>query len=129
MSTIRGLSKCIILILCSQAASARMTRAPGSSFFISLHPSGRHSYDYLSDVANMLKRTKNDEFAETIQTEEYDQDDGQTAILLDKKNVHFDGVLRSGLPEEILRSMRSSLIPKKTYDGLPLGYLTMINGK
>ena len=77
----------------------------------------------------MLKRKSNDEFGETNQTEENDQDDGQTIILVDKKNVHFDGVLRSGLPKEILRSMRSSLIPKKTYDGLPLGYLTMINGK
>ena len=74
-------------------------------------------------------RTSDDEFGETIQTEDNDQDDGQTTLLLDKKNVHFDGVLRSGLPKEILRSMRSSLIPKNPHDGLPLGYLTMINGK
>ena len=109
MSTFRSLSKCIILTTCIVSVS---------------------SFRIFDEAILQKLRPSDDEFGETIQTEENDQDDGQTKILLGKKNVHFDaGVLRSGLPEEILRSIRSSLIPRNPYAGLPLRYLTMINGK
>ena len=85
-------------------------------------------------ILRRLKRTSYDYFREEstvpIPTEENDQEEGKTKFFVDKKNGHFHaGVLRSGLPEGILRSIRSTLIPKNPYDGLPLRYLTMINGK
>ena len=127
MSTIRSLSKCIILITYLVSLSS-FTIFDGSDETLS--PPQRPDPGLIRKQAILRKlRSSDDDFAKTNQTEENDQDDGQTTILLGKKSVHFYGVLGSGFPEEILRSIRSSLIPRNPYAGLPLRYLTMINGK
>ena len=128
MSTIRSLSKCIILTTYIISLSSFTIFDAGGNETLS--PPQRSDPGLIREQAILRKlRSSDDDIGKTVQTEENDQDDGKSTILLDKKNEHFYGVLRSGLPEEILRSIRSSLIPKNPYAGLPLRYLTMINGK
>ena len=127
MSTIRSLSKCIILTTYIISLSSFTVFDAGGNETLS--PPQWSDPGLIREKAILRKlRSSDDDFGKTVQTEENDQDDRKSTILQDKKNEHFYGVLRYGLPEEI-RSIRSSLIPKNPYAGLPLRYLTMINGK
>ena len=93
-------------------------------------------------IMRSLKRSSNTKFSTgvrkaakkfliSIPMEENDQDDGQTTFVIDEKDLQFDRAraLRSASTEE-KDLKRPSLIPKyKKIYGLPLRYLTMINGK
>ena len=94
-------------------------------------------------IMRSLKRSSNSKFLSTdvrtaaersligIPVEENDQDDGQTTFVIDEKDLKLDRARapRSASPEE-MKLKRPALIPKyKKIYGLPLRYLTMINGK
>ena len=85
-------------------------------------------------IMRSLKRSGNTEFLPTgVRTamEENDLDYGQTTFVIDEKDLQFDRARapRSASPEEI-KYKRPSMIRKyKKIYGLPLRYLTMINGK